>query len=126
MFKQGISSTTAGRGALSAAYSNLEALICSGMPVVYGWLIVVFSNPRTPAWLRWGPGGHFFVAAALRLVSYWLMRSIDTTLLHIDDADDRPSQVIASEDSSPAKVSRRVDANGFHLPVPVAGSAFPR
>ena len=114
VIKQGIHATTAGRGALSAAVSNLEALICAAMPVLYGWLIVVFTNPKTPAWLRWGPGGHFFVAAALRLVSWCVMRSIDMRLLHIDDVDHDHE----TADGKPrGNVLTQHDADGFQLPM---------
>jgi hypothetical protein len=121
--RRGIYSTNAGRGALSAAYANLEALICSGMPLLYGWLIVFFTNPKTPRWLRWGPGGHFFVAAALRFVSWRVMTSIDMSLLHIDDDDagagggGRENYGSYTRGGGGYSSGARVSADGFQLPV---------
>ena len=65
----------------------MEALICSFMPLVYNWGIVVFTNPASPKWLQWGPGGHFFIAAALRFISWRVMAGIDMSLVNLDDAD---------------------------------------
>ena len=65
----------------------MEALICSFMPLVYNWGIVIFTNPASPKWLQWGPGGHFFIAAALRFISWRVMAGIDMSLVNLDDAD---------------------------------------
>ena len=65
----------------------MEALICSFMPLVYNWGMVVFTNPASPKWLQWGPGGHFFIAAALRFISWRVMAGIDMSLVNLDDAD---------------------------------------
>jgi hypothetical protein len=52
VIKQGIHATDAGRGALNAAYSNLESMVCSAMPMVYGWLII-FCPDRHLGAFKW-------------------------------------------------------------------------
>ena len=61
--RQGIGATTAGRGALNAAYAGLGQLSGIIFPLLWGGLYKFFlrqsQEPSSSVqWLQWGAGGH--------------------------------------------------------------------
>lgn len=71
MIHQGVSVTDAGKGKLSAAVGGLGNLAGIVMPAfVWAPLFKFFVDGSTSSWwLRWGPGGHFFVSGGCLLVA---------------------------------------------------------
>lgn len=70
---QGIETTTAGRGELTAAYDAVTDMVGCVMPVVWGYLFQLFSNAVGQG--KGGPlgalglGGHFALAALARTLA---------------------------------------------------------
>jgi hypothetical protein len=90
--KQGMAVTSAGKGELSAAYECFNELVGVVTPMVWASLFGIFSKGGTNALVRFlGPGGHFILAAVLRLVARQLVCSIPQDALYsanVDDGDD--------------------------------------
>ena len=85
VIKQGISVTTAGRGALNAAYAGLGQVSGIVFPLLWGYLFKCFSRGAGPKWLRWGPGGHFLVTAAVMAGACALVHTADPATLFPED-----------------------------------------
>ena len=83
--KQGIAVTSAGRGALNAAYSGLGQLSGMVFPLFIASLFKFFQSGSGPWWLQWGPGGHFIVTSATMCLAWGVMASTDPSILFIDD-----------------------------------------
>jgi hypothetical protein len=113
--KQGIDSTSAGRGELSAAFDGITDVVGCVMPMVWGQLFNFFSTQSaaaaaaaaaTPTWLAatasfLGIGGHFLLAALLRLGSGAIAfsiphRTLAPALPKVSSAEDIQSKGFAA------------------------------
>lgn len=79
MINQGVSVCDVGKGKLVAAQSGLGSLAGIVMPAfVWAPLFKFFQGNggegQRLRWLRWGPGGHFFVSAGCMLLSSVVLR----------------------------------------------------
>ena len=62
---------------LSAGYDHLIDVVNVVMPSVWGWLFSVFSRAKRGTLLATiGTGGHYVIAAALRILSGLIVRSL--------------------------------------------------
>jgi hypothetical protein len=88
--KQGLAVTNAGRGEINAAFEGLTSITQLFMPAVWVWLfrMAIEAPPHSAVARIVGPGGHFLVAAAVRLLGRAIVRSIDPA--HLSIQDDRP------------------------------------
>ena len=85
--KQGISTTDEGRGALSSAFDVMIKISQVPAGVVWGGLFSLFANAKPGTLLgQIGPGGHFIVAAFVRLVALWMVRSIPDSELQLAES----------------------------------------
>lgn len=91
-----------GRGELSGAYAGLGTLTGLFSSLLWGSLYQFFLRGATagtaPTWLRWGKGGHFYVAAWLNLIVFAVMRTTAASTLLFLDEEQRP---VASASVSP-------------------------
>ena len=85
--KQGLAVTNAGRGEINAAFESLTSITQLYMPAVWVWLfrVAIEAPPDSVISRVVGPGGHFLVAAAVRLLGRAIVRSIDPAHLSIED-----------------------------------------
>ena len=91
--KQGIVVTEAGKGELNAALSGLGQIAGIVMPgFFWGPLFSFFAegggSASAPRWMRWGPGGHFFVSGGLLLAASLILKAVPDEALSIDNADE--------------------------------------
>ena len=85
--KQGISTTDEGRGALSSAFDVMIKISQVPAGVFWGGLFSLFANAKPDTLLgQIGPGGHFIVAAFVRLVALWMVRSIPDSELQLAES----------------------------------------
>ena len=82
--KQGINTTSAGRGELNGAYGGLGQIVGVVMPLVWSRLFGFFSTTTGP-WRRVGKGGHFFVGSLVMLMAAGICKSIDAPALSLGD-----------------------------------------
>lgn len=87
--KQGLAVTNAGRGEINAAFESLTSITQLFMPAVWVWLfrVAIEAPPDSLVARIVGPGGHFLVAAAVRLLGRRIVRSIDPAHLSIEDEE---------------------------------------
>jgi hypothetical protein len=87
--KQGLAVTSAGRGEINAAVESLTSITQLFMPAVWVWLfrMAIEAPPDSFVARIVGPGGHFLVAAAVRLLGRAIVRSIDPAHLSIEDEE---------------------------------------
>ena len=90
--KQGIVATDAGKGELNSALSGLGQISGIVMPgFFWGPLFRFFGegggSQSAPWWLRWGPGGHYFVSALMMVTASLCLRAVPGDTLSIDDAE---------------------------------------
>ena len=45
------------------------------------------GSASAPRWMRWGPGGHFFVSGGLLLAASLILKAVPEEALSIDDAE---------------------------------------
>ena len=88
--KQGVVVTEAGKGELNAALSGLGQIAGIIMPgFFWGPLFRFFAegggSASAPQWMRWGPGGHFFVSGGLLLAASLILKSVPEEALSIGD-----------------------------------------
>lgn len=84
--------------------------------LVQAGLFSIFSaaTEQSPGFVRaLGPGGHFMVAALLRLVARQLVCSIPSSELQLDISEEPPALGRGAHE-------RKSDKNGFVLPPPPA------
>lgn len=88
--KQGLAVTNAGRGEINAAFESLTSITQLYMPAVWVWLfrMAIEAPPESIISKVVGPGGHFLVAAAMRLLGRAIVKSIDPADLSIEDEGD--------------------------------------
>ena len=87
VIKQGISTTTEGRGALSSAYDVMVKLSQVPAGLMWGGLFSAFANAKPGTLLASvGPGGHLVVAAVVRLVALLLVKAIPPDELQLADS----------------------------------------
>ena len=84
--------------------------------LVQAGLFSIFSaaTEQSPGFVRvLGPGGHFMLAALLRLIARQLVCSIPSSELQLDISEKQPAAVRDLDE-------RKSDKNGFMLPPPPA------
>jgi hypothetical protein len=95
VIKQGISASNGelGRGQISAAYDTIDSLLSAVMPLFWGGTFAfLWRQPKGSFLQRWiGPGGHFVVAAAFRLISWRIIKGADPATLSLEDEDEDAS-----------------------------------
>jgi hypothetical protein len=94
MINQGVSVCDVGKGKLVAAQSGLGNLAGIVMPAfVWAPLFRFFqdSGGEGLRWLRWGPGGHFFVSGGCMLLAS-LVLSMTTGLVASDDKQEKKAE----------------------------------
>jgi hypothetical protein len=102
MINQGVSVCDVGKGKLVAAQSGLGALAGIVMPAfVWAPLFKFFQSSggvgQSLPWLRWGPGGHFFVSGGCMLLASLTLR-LTTGLVASDEKQQKNE---AASSSSP-------------------------
>jgi len=85
--KQGLATTTAGRGEINAAFESLASITQVFMPAVWVFLFRLCYEAKGGSALvaLVGPGGHFLVAAVVRMLGRQIVCSIDTADLSVED-----------------------------------------
>ena len=85
--KQGLAVTTAGRGEINAAFESLASITQVFMPAVWVFLFRLCYEAKGGSALvaLVGPGGHFLVAAVVRMLGRQIVCSIDTADLSVED-----------------------------------------
>ena len=88
VIKQGCAVTSAGKGELSAAYEAFNEMVGVFTPMVWAGLFALFARaPPGSALALLGPGGHFLVAALVRLAARQIVCSIPADALQLDAAE---------------------------------------
>ena len=92
--KQGIEVTDAGRAELNSAFAGLGKITQMFMPLIWASCLHFFSTGMDgrARWLRWGAGGHLYLVAAGRLISYAILRSAGSDELYLADARQQRQQ----------------------------------
>jgi hypothetical protein len=88
---RGVSS--AGKGELNAALSGLGQLTGIIFPMAWGAAFKFFNEmdaSYSPAFLRWGPGGHFFISGLMFLLANVILQLTPRDKLFIDEGDTNP------------------------------------
>lgn len=103
MINQGVTVCDVGKGKLVAAQSGLGSIAGIVMPAfVWAPLFKFFQSSggeaKSLSWLRWGPGGHFFVSGGCLLLASLTLRL--TTGLVASDANQQKEKVANSNDIS--------------------------
>eukprot|EP01046_Picozoa_sp_COSAG06_P010387 COSAG06_NODE_566_length_14196_cov_2.916578_12_plen_354_part_00 len=111
--KQALHDTDAGNGAISAAYGMLEAVLGALGAALWGVLQRFFAGGSAPWWLSWGPGGHFAVCGAVRLLGAIILRTTPDEQLFLGEEDEEDGKVVGGQRISSSAVS----SDGFELPV---------
>ena len=93
VIKQGIrvaGPSGVGRGQLSAAYDTVESLLSAVMPLFWGGIFSWLLRQPTDSLIYrvLGPGGHFTIAAVLRLISRQILVGARDEDLFIEDEDE--------------------------------------
>ena len=79
--------TTAGRGEINAAFESLASITQVFMPAVWVFLFRLCYEAKggSAAVALVGPGGHFLVAAVVRMLGRQIVCSIDSADLSVED-----------------------------------------
>ena len=85
VIKQALHATNAGKGAITAAYGMLEAVLGASGALLWGVLQRFFLSDHAPSWLAWGPGGHFAVCGMVRLLGALILKTTPDEQLSIDE-----------------------------------------
>jgi hypothetical protein len=91
--KQGIAvcGGEVGRGELNGAYAGLGTITGIFSALLWGALYQFFlkgaESGKGPRWLRWGKGGHFFVAAGVMALVFAAMRGADPATLFLEEEE---------------------------------------
>lgn len=85
--------SSAGKGELNAALSGLGQLTGIIFPMAWGAAFKFFNEmdaSYSPAFLRWGPGGHFFISGLMFLLANVILQLTPRDKLFIDEGDTNP------------------------------------
>ena len=88
IIKQALHVTDAGKGAITAAYGMLEAVLGAGGALLWGVLQRFFISENAPWWLAWGPGGHFVVCGVVRLVGALILKTTSDEQLYLEEREE--------------------------------------
>ena len=88
IIKQALHVTDAGKGAITAAYGMLEAVLGAGGALLWGVLQRYFIGGNAPWWLSWGPGGHFAVCGMVRLLGALILKTTPDEQLCLGEAEE--------------------------------------
>ena len=88
VIKQALHVTDAGKGAITAAYGMLEAVLGAGGALLWGVLQRFFISDNAPWWLAWGPGGHFAVCGVVRLVGALILKTTSDAQLFLEEREE--------------------------------------
>ena len=93
VLKQGIhvaGPSGVGRGQLSAAYDTIDSVLSATMPLVWGGLFSLLLRQPADSLIGrvLGPGGHFTIAAIVRLISRQILVSARDEDLFLEDEDE--------------------------------------
>ena len=75
-----------------------------------------FEEGRGPAFLRWGQGGHFFIAAAFMLFANFVLKTSRPTEMYLDVPDKDKDKEPEPEPQPEAAVSDWAEKQGAVCP----------
>ena len=109
----GVYMTSDRRGELSAAYDGLASALGVFTPFLWANLYAYFQRLPEDAFLKatFGPGGHFIVAALLRLCSCLVLRACPEAELYIDDSGETAT---ASSSTTEAELRQLFEGNKLY------------